>query len=255
MVNPAFIRFQSYQTHWGFSMKLALAAAATLALSAVPTQAAVSVTWVDWTEADADTVVGTLGEGGATATFNSPQGFGFVQTNGGTNYWTEDSPAPYTGGTGPNAPSNAPGTPDIIALSTGGTKTITFSQAISGLYLALVSWNGNGATFDQDFEIVSQGDGYWGSGGLFEKVPGSTPGSYTLLGVSGEPHGVIYFPGTFTSLTFTDNTNEFWHGVTIGIGAFAQPVPEPATWGMMIAGFGAAGVAMRRRRRKTLAVA
>lgn len=29
-------------------------------------------------------------------------------------------------------------------------------------------------------------------------------------------------------------------------------VPEPATWGMMIAGFGAAGAAMRRRRRVTL---
>ncbi len=237
-------------------MKLALAAAATLALSAVPAQA-VTVQWVDWTSATPGTVqtsanttvTGTLGS--ATVTFNSPQGVGFVTTGAGTNYWTQPNPSslPYTGG----AVENAPPASDIIALNLGGTKTITFSQAISGLYLALISWNSNGATFDQDFQIVSQGTGYWGSG-TFTKTPGATPGTYSIVG-SGEPHGIIYFPGTFTTLTFTDNSNEYWHGLTIGIGSFAAAVPEPGTWAMMIGGFGAAGVAMRRRRRKTLAVA
>jgi len=32
----------------------------------------------------------------------------------------------------------------------------------------------------------------------------------------------------------------------------APPVPEPATWAMMLAGFGAMGFAMRRTRRKVL---
>ena len=34
------------------------------------------------------------------------------------------------------------------------------------------------------------------------------------------------------------------------IRGFLAPVPEPATWMMMLAGFGAAGVALRRRRRR-----
>ncbi|WP_309610175.1 CHRD domain-containing protein [Sphingomonas sp.] len=37
------------------------------------------------------------------------------------------------------------------------------------------------------------------------------------------------------------------------IRGFLAPVPEPATWMMMLAGFGAAGVALRRRRRVALA--
>lgn len=35
----------------------------------------------------------------------------------------------------------------------------------------------------------------------------------------------------------------------------ASGVPEPGTWATMICGFGAMGIAMRRRRRKTLAIA
>lgn len=35
--------------------------------------------------------------------------------------------------------------------------------------------------------------------------------------------------------------------------AVAQPVPEPATWGMMIGGMGIAGMALRRRRRNAVA--
>ena len=45
----------------------------------------------------------------------------------------------------------------------------------------------------------------------------------------------------------------------IGLAGFRHnvqsPVPEPSTWAMMIAGFGLAGVAVRRRRRRTIATA
>lgn len=37
------------------------------------------------------------------------------------------------------------------------------------------------------------------------------------------------------------------------VGLGAPPVPEPATWAMMLMGFGAAGAAMRRRRKHVLA--
>lgn len=71
-------------------------------------------------------------------------------------------------------------------------------------------------------------------------------GNLTLFS-SGEVHGVLQFRGTFTQLSFTD-TNELWHGFTVGVGGVAGGVPEPATWAMMILGFGAAGATIRRRR-------
>jgi PEP-CTERM motif len=40
-----------------------------------------------------------------------------------------------------------------------------------------------------------------------------------------------------------------------GDGTFAAGVPEPATWGLMIAGFGGLGVALRARRRTVAAAA
>src|SRR3546814_17527729 len=78
-----------------------------------------------------------------------------AQTSSGTNYWIENNPAPYTSG----SVDNAPPTTDIIALSAGGLKTITFSQAVTDPYLALVSWNGNSGDFSQPFDVISQGCG------------------------------------------------------------------------------------------------
>ena len=45
---------------------------------------------------------------------------------------------------------------DIIAMGTDSTRTLTFSEAVSDLYFAYISMNGNGFTFDRDFEIISQ---------------------------------------------------------------------------------------------------
>jgi hypothetical protein len=216
-----------------------LTAAAALLMASLSSQA-VQVIWADWQSSTTTMATGTL----ATSTpisigCSSPSGFGFVQTGTGTNYWTEPDPAsrPYTGG----AVENAPPAAELIALSTAGPKTINFGQAISGLYLAIISWNGNAARFDQPFQIVSSGRGYWGTGTI-------TLGTNNTFVGTGEPHGVLFFPGTFSSLTFTDTSNEFWHGVTVGVAGLAPPVPEPAT-GMLwlIAAALAAAVAPWRR--------
>jgi len=232
-------------------MKLKLALATSLFALSAPGHA-VEVIWADWETATSTAVTGTL----ATSTpisidFSSPSGFGFVQTGAGTNYWTEPNPAsrPYTGGVVENAPPAA----ELIALNLSGPKTITFGEAIAGLYLAIISWNGNAAQFDQPFQVISSGQGYWGSGTI-------TLGDDNTFVGTGEPHGIIYFPGTFSSLTFTDTSNEYWHGLTIGVARLASDpdpdaVPEPATWAMMIAGFGLAGAAMRRRARSRISFA
>lgn len=222
-------------------LKLALGASA-LALSAPAF--AVDVVWADWTSATSTQAVGTLATTTPVGiTFDAPNGFAFTQTNGGTYWWTEGNPKPYTGG----AVTNAPPDSDILALGNGGVKTITFSAPISDLYIAFVSWNGNVVDFDRPFVKVSEGCGWWGCG-TFSLGPNDT-----FVG-SGEVHGILYFPGTFSSLSFTD-VNENWHGLTIGVAGLAPPpgVPEPASWAMMIAGLGLAGAAMRSRKRVSIA--
>ncbi len=219
-------------------MKIKFALAASLLAMSVPGHA-VDVIWADWTSSTNTTVTGTLGTTPTPTTvqFTSSAGFSFVQTSGGTNWWTEGTPKPYTGG----SVTNAPTTEDIIALNQGSLKTITFSAPISDLYIAFVSWNGNVVDFDRPFVKVSEGCGYWGCG-TFSLGAGDT-----FVG-SGEVHGVLYFPGTFSTLSFTD-VDENWHGLTIGIAGLAPPaVPEPASWAMMIGGFALVGASLRARR-------
>jgi hypothetical protein len=215
-------------------------AATVVAITVVMPSHAIQVIWADWQSATTTTATGSL----ATSTpisisFSSPSGFGFVQTGSGTNFWTEPNPAsrPYTGGVVANAPPAA----ELVALSTAGPKTITFGQPISGLYLAIISWNGNAAQFNQPFQIISSGQGYWGSGTI-------TLGANNTFVGTGEPHGILYFPGTFSSLTFSDTSNEFWHGLSVGVEGLAPVVPEPSTGAMFAIALGLAAALTARRR-------
>lgn len=123
-------------------------------------------------------------------------------------------------------------------------------------------------------------------------VVNNSGGTITSLAISGsnifgfDGDGLAAFPGggTFgttgyegpnTSFTITDTNNGFVNflngglldgqtayfsleenlaagGVPITVGSAA---PEPATWAMMILGFGMAGVAFRRRKQRQLAIA
>ncbi len=128
----------------------------------------------------------------------------------------------------------------MVSLNVGGTKTITFSRAVTDPYVAFLSWNGNAATFSQPFEKISEGCGYWGCG-TFDLGAGNT-----FVG-NGEVHGVLRVVGTVTTLTFTDNS-ETWHGFTVGIGGVADTVPEPSSWALLLSGLAPVGATMRRRR-------
>ena len=138
---------------------------------------------------------------------------------------------------------NRPTGTDLISLDGGGLKTITFSQAVVNPFVAFTSWNGNSVTFSAPYTVISEGCGFWGCGTFQSTGPASFFGS-------GEVHGVLQFQGTFTQLSFTDS-NEFWHGFTVGAEGVA--VPEPGTWALMIMGFGAAGAMLRRRQRAIVA--
>lgn len=206
-----------------------------LAVAAAPAMA-VPVNWTDWTAKGSLSVIGTIDVGGTAVgvTFSGP--YSFAQTNGGTNYWGEGSPAPYTGGDVDNAPPDS----DIIGLNGGGTITLGFSQAIHNPIIALVSWNGVTGTFSGPIETVSAGNGHWGNGSF-----GSVTGN-SFTGV-GELHGVIRVLGNYRQLTIT-HTSENWHGIQVGVESLEAPeVPVPLPLALLGTGVAALAVAGRRK--------
>lgn len=205
--------------------------AASLALAG--TAGATTVAWTDWQTATSGTASGTIAAPSGAVGVSYAGGYSFVQTGCGTAYW---SPGDY------NGTLNKPFDCDIVALSTGGTKTISFDTDVTDPYMALMSWNGNDVRFSAPFDLISNGRGYWGSG-----TPIIDADDQGFFG-SGEVHAIIRFTGTFRSITFTD-TSENWHGFTIGIEDRAPaPVPAPATLALLLPAFVAAFAAARRRR-------
>ncbi len=73
-------------------------------------------------------------------------------------------------------------------------------------------------------------------------------------GSSGSGTFRLYFDTTRTSLTLSNILDRYQGidgppGSAEGFVTNTPPVPEPATWAMMLVGFGGIGVAMRRRRK------
>ncbi|MFN3936953.1 MAG: VPLPA-CTERM sorting domain-containing protein [Gemmobacter sp.] len=224
---------------------------------------AVTVAWVDWQSSTPNSATGVITVGSETINVsfsNSVNNF-FVQTGGGTDYWTpRTDSSPYTS-TGPVGNVNPPTGTDIIALAAGGTRTLTFSRMIQGLYFSYVSLNANAGTFSTPMVKLSEtgknidgagvdSAGFWGSGTLTLDPSGM---SFTS---SGEAHGTLYAAAALDSFVFTTGT-ENWHGFTVGIAGLptAPPPPPPPSaiplpaGGLLLIG-ALGGLAALRRRRK-----
>ena len=164
-----------------------------------------TISWANWTKTTPSKVFGSINTGSEIVKITFKGKYSFAQTdNGSSNYWNPSEI--YTSTTVTNAPSSS----DIIALNEGGTAIVTFSKPVQNPILALVSWNVDSVDFGVPIEILSYGNGYFGSG---------TPvinATNTGFHGDGDVHGVIRLIGTYSSITFTHIT-ENWHGFTIGL--------------------------------------
>lgn len=133
---------------------------------------------------------------------------------------------PYTSSS-VNAP---PTTKDIIGFNeafTGGDtlssnpsrtdfspRNLTFSEPIDNLLFAVLSMNSNGYKFDQNFQIVSQGEGKYGAAPVIAPTDFGS-GQYGIVS-TGEFHGVLKIDGSVDHLTWTSQDKETWNGFTVG---------------------------------------
>lgn len=135
--------------------------------------------------------------------------------------------------------SNNGNAPDFYP--SGTTITFNFAQLVSGLsftfnnYGDLQDVDSNYSAFDAAGALISSG-----SLRLIQ--------DYSLVNVAGS--------GISRLLVSNDGTDQWTYGIgelTFTADA-ASAVPEPATWGMMILGFGMIGGVMRRRAKVTTKV-
>lgn len=144
----------------------------------------------------------------------------------------------------------------------GGTYLLDFGNVVAGTSvvsrlsvfntLAASAFAENlGGSFAGPFDF----DGFSGAGSYFSDIAGGTRGGFNTVGfdAAGQSLGLhsTYFEFYLTS-NFRGLDPVFLGLFRIGlqanvIDATVAGVPEPASWSLMIAGFGLVGAAMRRR--------
>ena len=112
------------------------------------------------------------------------------------------------------------------------SKYLTFTNTVAGNYFMEVTTSSPNIDFTS---ILLSGEG-----GLYNFNPVAT-GSTEFWNLE----DLFLSAGQYT---LTINGNNRGTGVLDGSITIAQAVPEPATWAMMLFGFGAVGFGMRRRR-------
>ena len=209
--------------------KLSLAAALSVgALAATPASAAVTI---------------CFGSGQQCA----PQTQEQVLLTGGSNLTTvisnfNGSPAQTGIFTSSSDTLNADASGQAVITANQGLLNQLSYATINGITFTVATFNVNGANGTTGFIY-----GVDAGGDAFSRAFTLGPGS-NFMGIVADGGDVL----TGFSLQSEGGMEDVRQVRLGGIGRVTAPVPEPGTWAMMLLGFGAIGVATRRRRSRAL---
>lgn len=148
----------------------------------------------------------------------------------------------------------------VIAAPASATVTYTFtmtpsfgSKAPSFTYVASDFITATTTIAGADLASCSTGYNYLagGAAGTCTSVKFDVSAKTITLATSNLPSGAAFLTnfgsvGTFTAFSVK---SPYGSTATIDIKSSTSAVPEPATWAMLVAGFGTLGTALRRSRR------
>jgi hypothetical protein len=227
--------------------------AATLVAVPISANAAV-IDWTTWSNSytsgypTGGTATGTAGSVGISYSGevqsvvpNYPNGSPDYYYGSGSTWLPSTS---YVGGIVGNAPPVSGGIVQLFGgASTPPVDTITFSTPVTDPVMAI--WSLGQGGINASFQFIEAP--VYQAGGPSSEYGGSSI-IVALNGVYGaEGNGTVEFPGTFTSISWTNPTFEDWYGFTVGVAA----TPLPSTWTMLIAGFVGIGFFAYRGSRNT----
>lgn len=157
---------------------------------------------------------------------------------------------------GPDAHCSNPAEPFhalILPGNTSGTSNLGNFTYSTDTCLAPASANApSSGTFTIDFGVDSF-SGTFDGGSTFSTTPGISDTAWTFTILSGTGR-FLDASGTFQGAGLADARTRPTHVVIGFIGDINAPaVPEPASWALMLLGFGGMGIVLRRRREEVLA--
>jgi hypothetical protein len=205
------------------SIQIAALAGGSFLITALPASAD-TIDWTDWTNATTSSTsgsaVGTISGLGITVSYTGEVLFFSA------NYPSWGPSTSYVGGTVGNAP---PQGNNAIGLQgrTGAVDTLTFSAPVVNPVMGVWSLGSGGVrarfVFNSNEPFTIE------AGGPSAEFAGSSificgDNSDAICGMEG--NGTVQFNGTYSSITWTNPTNEFWYAFTTGAPALA---PEPSS--------------------------
>ena len=191
-----------------------------------------------------------------TLTSNNGQLATHINADSGTN---ADPSIKY--GTTGFAPNNVIFDADTaISITGGGFALINDAGGAEDFYQLVVNpdesftqidfslqFNGRNSYFQLEYDLLGDALGYIVLGSFYQNQGLS---DYLLDGTAdGVAFDSIRITSVAGALASSPVTIDFEKQNSLTLGSATPPVPEPATWAMMLLGFGATGYAMRRRRK------